>query len=90
MNDTEVVNKRIPELWEFLEANLPQYYSRNDVLISDILFRYINNEDIYENELVWIKNEYDNDKEAIKKELIRLESTFATEAIESFYNNFKC
>lgn len=32
------------DLWGFIEEYLPNYYKRNDVLRSDILFRYINDE----------------------------------------------
>lgn len=68
-----------------MEANLPNYYSRDDVLRSDILFRFIDGDEVYEKDLLWIKDEYNNDKEKIKKELIRLETNFATEAIKHFY-----
>lgn len=80
-------NKTYSELWDFIEANLPCYYTRDDVLYSDILLRYICDEEVYEKDLVWIEREYDNDKEAIKKELIRLESQFAAESIENYYRN---
>lgn len=88
MNDTEIHNRQLSKLWEYLEANLPRYYSRDDVLHSDILFRYLTGEEVYEKDLVWIAHEYNNDREAIKKELIRLEIKFATEAIENFYEQF--
>lgn len=88
MKDLEIFNKKIPEFWEFLGANLPKYDSRDDVLLSDILFRYISGEDVCEKDLVWIKDEYNNDESTIKKELIRLECKFAAEAIEHFYEEF--
>jgi len=41
--------------WDFIEQYLPKYSSRNDVLESDILQRYIDNEDVLVSDMKWIK-----------------------------------
>lgn len=64
---------------------MPDYHTRDDVLRSDILFRYIDGDEVCEKDLAWIKNEYNNDTKSIKRELIRLENKFMTEAIKHFY-----
>lgn len=72
-------------LWSFIEDYLPNYYSRNDVLRSDILFRYINNEDVSESDVKWIRKEFGTDLNAIKQESIRLEKKFVYESLDNFY-----
>lgn len=42
------------ELWAFLTENLPNYYRRNDVLRSDILFRCCCDEKVDETDMIWI------------------------------------
>lgn len=73
------------DLWGFIEEYLPNYYKRDDVLRSDILFRYINDEYVDDSDLQWIREEFESDKEAIKKESLRLEKGFLNEAMDSFY-----
>ncbi|MBO7469630.1 MAG: 6-phospho-beta-glucosidase [Bacteroidales bacterium] len=73
------------DLWGFIEEYLPNYYKRNDVLRSDILFRYINDEYVDDSDMQWIREEFGSDKEAIKKESLRLEKGFINEAMDCFY-----
>ena len=73
------------DLWGFIEEYLPNYYSRNDVLRSDILFRCINGESVDESDMQWIQEEFGSDKDAIKNESLRLEKEFLNEAMDSFY-----
>ena len=81
----EFENKNLSGLWGFFEANLPNYYRRDDVLRSDILFRYYTNDSVCGDDLEWINDEFDGDMEAVKQELVRLETQFARESIENFY-----
>lgn len=73
------------ELWAFITENLPNYYRRNDVLRSDILFRCCCGEKVDETDMIWIKKEFGNDLSLIKEESLRLEIKLVTEAIQSFY-----
>ncbi len=72
-------------LWSFIGDYLPNYYSRDDVLRSDILFRYINNEDVSDSDIKWIREEFGTDFNAIKQESIRLEKKFVCESLDNFY-----
>lgn len=74
------------DLWGFFGEYLPDYYSRDDVLRSDILFRFIEGEEVWKSDLDWIKEEYNNDAKAVVQECIRLEKKFFDEAIENFYD----
>jgi hypothetical protein len=40
--------------WPFIEQYLPDYSSRDDVLHSDILTRYLDGEEVSEEDLPWI------------------------------------
>lgn len=74
------------DLWSFIGDYLPNYYSRDDVLRSDILFRYINNEDVSESDAEWIRKEFGTDLNAIKQESIKLEKKFVCESLNKFYD----
>lgn len=58
---------------------------RDDVLRSDILFRYINNEDVSNSDIKWIREEFGTDFNAIKQESIILEKKFVCESLDNFY-----
>ena len=73
-------------LWYFIEDFLPNYSSRDDVLQNDIIFRYIHDDDICDGDLEWIRNEFNCDKNLVRKELVRLETRFINE-INSINNN---
>lgn len=72
-------------LWNFICAYLPNYYRRDDVLQSDILRRYIDDEYVAESDLQWIEEYYSSDKNAATKALMELEKGFVSEALENYY-----
>lgn len=72
--------------WRFIEENLPNYSSRDDVLLDDILLRYIEGDDVSEEDLEWIEAEFHNDSHLIKEEIIRLETGFMNESLQAYYN----
>ncbi len=76
------------DLYLFIADYLPNYYSRNDVLESDILFRFLTNEEINEYDKKWIKEEYGNDINAIKHRCIDLDKKFVEESLENYYKKF--
>ena len=45
---------------------LPYYHQRDDVLLSDILARYIDDEEVCESDLKMIELEYGSEKQAVK------------------------
>ena len=48
--------------WDFIMAYLPYYSSDNRVLKSDILYRFLDNDEIAEEDIANIKGEYNLDK----------------------------
>lgn len=68
-------------LQQFIEEYLPDYYHRDDVLHLDIYSRYIDNEDLDENDLQWIYQAFGSDKKKVEEEIDRLEMLFAYEAL---------
>ena len=72
-------------MWRFIENYLPNYSSRDDVLLDDILLRYIEGDDVCEDDLKWIEEEFHNDNNLIKEEIIRLETSFIKESLNAFY-----
>lgn len=79
MNNTKFINNSYNNFWLFIESNLPNYSSRDDILHYDILFRYIDDDDVCDEDMEWIENDYKCDKDLIEKELIRLETKFINE-----------
>lgn len=87
MNNTTNYNNYHNGFWQFIEEYLPNYSSRDDVLRDDILLRFISDDDVCEEDMEWITNEYNCDKKLVKEELILLETKFAKEALIAFYEN---
>lgn len=73
-------------MWRFIEEYLPNYSSRDDVLRDDILFRFVDGDDVSKEDLKWIEDEFKNDKNLVKEELIRLESRFMVEAMKAYWS----
>ena len=88
MNNTKIDNRDTDCLWNFIEEYLPNYSSRDDVLCDDILFRFISNDEVCKEDLVWIANDFNSDKNLVKKELVRLETKFIEEALAAYYGKY--
>lgn len=73
-------------LWSFICEYLPNYYSRNDVLKSDILFRFLEGDEISDSDIKWIKEEYGGDVQRIRQECQRLDTLFFAESLQAFYD----
>ena len=65
---------------------LPHYHQRNDVLLSDILARYIDDEEVHEGDLKMIADNYGNNKQTVKRALFELDSSLIIEAMKVMYN----
>ncbi len=72
--------------WRFIEDYLPNYSRRDDVLIDDILLRYVEGEDVNDDDMRWIAAEFHSDKKKIVEELVKLESEFMAEALQAYYD----
>lgn len=65
--------------WNFIEKYLPNYTRRNDVLESDILTRYVENEEVDEDDLEWLPE----NKEEARKQLEELDVELYNESVEA-------
>ncbi|MCD0474438.1 hypothetical protein LPB87_08515 [Flavobacterium sp. EDS] len=68
------------DYWEFIEKYYPNYYSCEDILLSDILFRKLNNEQICDEDEEMIK---DCD---VKAELLKLDQMLFSKALASYFD----
>lgn len=75
-------------MWHFVENYLPNYYSRDDVLIDDILYRYITGDEVCDEDMQWIQTEFNGDKSLVREELIKLEMGFVDESLHAYYEQF--
>ena len=73
--------------WRFIEDNLPNYYHRDDVLRDNILYSFLEGEEVCDDDLEWIEEEFHSDKKMIAEELRRMEAGFLSEALESADGN---
>lgn len=64
--------------WHIIECFLPDYYHRNEVLRSDILQRYVDNEEVCEEDLDWLPKS----KEVALKELNELDQELLEESLD--------
>ena len=80
-------NETYRSFWEFIAEWLPGYSSRNDVLESDILTRYVRDEEVWEEDLTWINQYYGGDKQLVAEHLMNLEAKFAKESLAAYYEN---
>lgn len=54
------------EDWLFIEQNLPNYESRNDILYNDIVNRYVSGEEIDSHDAEMMQNDFSSFEEAEK------------------------
>lgn len=72
--------------WDTIMEYLPYYHQRDDVLLSDILARYIDGEEVNEKDLQMIADNYGNNKQAVKRALFELDSSLIIEAMKVMYD----
>ena len=81
-------HKFYSDLWSFIAEYLPNYSSRNDVLESDILRRFLDDEDLCYDDFLMIHDEYEGSKENVRNALVELESALAQEVLKAYYDHF--
>jgi hypothetical protein len=67
------------EYWNFIEKYYPLYYSCDDVLLSDILTRKLNGQEICKEDEEYIKGWN------VKEELLKLDSEFFRRALDNYF-----
>lgn len=89
--DIEDIGKRLndcerkSEYWNFISDYLPDYYTNDNVLLSDILYRYVTGDDIDREDMEMIKAEYGDDRETVCKYLCELDKSLMAEAIDAYF-----
>ncbi|MBR5147671.1 MAG: hypothetical protein IKV15_00520 [Bacteroidaceae bacterium] len=71
--------------WDTVMEYLPNYHNRSDVLLSDILARYIDDEEVDDGDLKMIETNYGSEKQAVKQALFELDSRLIVEAMKVLY-----
>lgn len=66
--------------WQFITENLPRYFSRDDVLMCDILLRFIEGDDVAQDDLEMIAEVYNSDKQEVGLALMEFETRLLNEA----------
>ena len=79
-----LANDTYSDYWRFLSKYLPNYSNRDDVLMSDILFRYCTGEYVCSDDIEYIEQNFAN-KEEVLEECINMEKRFFNEAITNYY-----
>lgn len=69
---------------DFIEKYHPQYYSDDRVLLCDILFRYLSDDEVSSDDLIWLQKEFKTKNEVLQ-ELKRLEALLFYETLEYYY-----
>ena len=69
------------DYWAFIEKHYPKYYSCNSVLMSDILTRKLDGEEISKEDEEYIKD-WD-----VRKELFEIDKELLCKAFENYFNN---
>jgi len=76
--------------WQLIEKHLPNYYINDLVLRSDILWRYVDNEEVSNDDIEWIEAEF-ADKREVLAEIARIESGLFTDAMANYCMKYaKC
>lgn len=86
---TKKKNERLDDhkLWEFIEDNLPDYYSSDEVLFSDILQRYLDGERVSKEDISMMRKEFPiMSKNAISDRLKIVNHDIMVKAIINFQN----
>jgi hypothetical protein len=79
-NNQEEEDETKFDYWAFIEKYHPNYYSCDDVLLSDILTRKLNGEEICEEDKEYIKDW------EVRKELFELDKRLLCEAFENYFD----
>ena len=72
--------------WPFITDNLPNYYTRDDVLYNDIVAKYVNGEELDEDDIVLMHNDFKSVEDAEKWLDADIKRLFL-ESVEAAYKN---
>lgn len=69
----------------FIENHHPRYSFDDRVLECDILFRYLDGDEVSDDDLEWIHHDFADKKEVLDR-LKRMEVQLFSEALDNFYS----
>lgn len=72
--------------WDFICNYLPDYSIREDVTLSDRLYKIANNEPLTEEDEAYFAIKYDNDIRHLIQDLIDLDTKLFAEALTAYYS----
>jgi len=72
----------------FIEKYHPRYSSDDRGLCCDILYRYLDDDEVAGDDLEWIHDEFEN-REEVLQELKRLEVELFSESLDNYYDNYR-
>ena len=75
------------DTWRFIEENLPNYHQRDDVLYNDLVSRYVNGEDMDENDFEMINNHFGGKVDVAEKWLDADIKRLFLEAVEAAFDS---
>lgn len=79
--------KRDDSYWDFIANHLPSYYSDDNVARSDLLWRYVDNEEVDEQDIEALEEEFANKKEMLD-EIAKIGTELFKESLEAFLADY--
>lgn len=73
--------------WDFIAKYLPDYTSNEDVAESDLLWRYIDNEEMYQHDIERLEKSYPT-KKTMLNEIAKIETKLFKEAMEEYIKTY--
>lgn len=71
--------------WAFISENLPGYSWRDDVLMSNILVKFLDDGDLAPEDAEMIREEFQDSKQKVAEYLRELDKALMAEAMESYF-----
>lgn len=81
-------HEKYSDFWDFIAEYLPGYTTSGNVLESDILRRFLDDEPLCYDDFLMIHATYNGNKEKVKDALVELETSLAHDALEAYYDEY--
>lgn len=78
--------ERKSDYWNFISDYLPDYYTNDNVLLSNLLYRYLTEDDFEPEDKEMIESKYGSDKEKVRKYLCELDKSLMADAIDAYFD----